>query len=647
MAKLFTLQLVASGAHQKIRQWKAFRTEREGGNFPPGRPVADELRAIHRVFANEVFDDLTDPAKAGRFLQDVMVFLDRPVSDRQKAAMTSVLTSLFDSSGIRPGCPEWDAVAFLEKAAAAFAALFLDTRVEFDPKIPGELRAYGQRSIENGPWGRAYGSNLHVRDPMLHVEQSVGLVGAAYYGLTTGLEQRYAQLCQRYEELRGNARNTDQRLEAMMFLQLIGGRLLRPFWDANARTFMAHTVLELQREGLPVERWEEIHELGERMRRFQSGVLGTMLQESGLRWVERHSSMILDPDFRADYMQRLSDALGKAIQQGTDGLYEEMIHEAAKMVKFLLVRERILILAGSRGLEGSDAERFHWQFEPKAGCVRSVPIPGAEHLLDLFLEWFVHDRPAAQALEQMVGRLQSAGVPDSTIIGLARLMEKYEQDGIAPGIAPVIVECVDAAVEIGQRTGRPGRVEPLMKAMGDERIHKVVALWPEKGRAALMRAAWSAAIGREENDLPKFDVTAVAAIAHGLDNAALREWIGAREGMEQELYSERIAKIVGYSASPTQGEPTLRAVSRYPQAAGELLHMLAEVAEFTQDADAVKNARRLFLAVATENEEGEAAKFCQRIRAEIKHGKTDPDRQRAVRELSGVLIAAAAGKMEE
>ena len=73
-----------------------------------------------------------------------------------------------------------------------------------------------------------------------------------FQGLTLGLDELYQELCERYDGMWGKSSDFKQKLLAEIYLQLIGTRLLHPFWDGNGRTFGAHLVTALNRMGFNV-----------------------------------------------------------------------------------------------------------------------------------------------------------------------------------------------------------------------------------------------------------------------------------------------------------------------------------------------------------------------------------------------------------
>lgn len=128
--------------------------------------------------------------------------------------------------------------AFMASVPPAFAELVvLET-------LSGHLRQFGKRSLNGGAWETVYAPHT--------CEFVNNITGASvwYVGLSKGLDEIYALLCDSFDAKMRAAKTQEDRLAALLEFNLVGVRLVHPFWDGNGRTFSAHSDLWLERLGI-------------------------------------------------------------------------------------------------------------------------------------------------------------------------------------------------------------------------------------------------------------------------------------------------------------------------------------------------------------------------------------------------------------
>ena len=219
------------------------------------------------------------------------------------------------------------------------------TDINLDLKIIGEVRQLGTRSIDGAPEESVfYGHTCFYEgfaEGMARAFGATQFPPTAYYGLSRGIDKAYEALCDKYDEVRGQAEDIDGVLMAESFLQLAGTRLLHPFWDGNGRTFAAHLALVLEESGIRVRDYGTAVGLTGKLSDINDSFSKQVLGDSGvsLKQQVEHYYMSLVPNVRAEHMGSLQKGIEDVISQGIseDGKYFRYYQFAADAIKWQLL----------------------------------------------------------------------------------------------------------------------------------------------------------------------------------------------------------------------------------------------------------------------------------------------------------------------
>lgn len=131
--------------------------------------------------------------------------------------------------------------------AAQAGHILPDTKAKVNIPRIGQLRQFGERSINNGPNKTIYAAHLKPFD----VGEPEPMI---YSGLTEGLDEVFDELCAKFDELQEQYKDAPlhERLRVINYFQMWGASVIHPFCDANGRAFGAKLVFDLNRIGMPV-----------------------------------------------------------------------------------------------------------------------------------------------------------------------------------------------------------------------------------------------------------------------------------------------------------------------------------------------------------------------------------------------------------
>jgi fido (protein-threonine AMPylation protein) len=279
----------------KEQAWETYQQERPR-LLRERIPTAELLPALHEI-ATRHYGALSFSPDALNDLELQLLSLDRPDG---RAFFAQVETRALARG-------EDD----LERAIREGASE--NTSISLNPKVSGALRRLGTRRIEGYPEEEVYAAHTQVFGNGLFVT-------GMYVGLSDGLGEVYGQLCAKHDELRARATNRRERLLGEAFLQLLGTRVLHPFWDGNGRSFGYHTALTLEREGASPGTYKELARLVRQLAPTNDAFLTNTLNEAGLRILHpsEFSRLQVDPEYRESYMGKLRTTLEQNIARGLD-----------------------------------------------------------------------------------------------------------------------------------------------------------------------------------------------------------------------------------------------------------------------------------------------------------------------------------------
>lgn len=180
--------------------------------------------------------------------------------------------------------------------------------------LRSEIRSVGTRQYADGRKEQVFDSHT------LPIWTPEG--NRFFLGLTYGLDELYGELCDRYDGMRSRATTIKQQIMAELYLQMIGTRLLHPFWDGNGRTFAAHLIVTLNRLGLPIDsipKENDIYPQGDDgflLAYVNEKFLFEIIKPNFVLTEEEVGEMDKNPLRRNDHMKRLYAAIRNVIEKG-------------------------------------------------------------------------------------------------------------------------------------------------------------------------------------------------------------------------------------------------------------------------------------------------------------------------------------------
>ena len=333
----------------KEESWKAYLGSLDSllkGEIGKDRCTSIELKQLHLLVTSPLtIGELPNHIKEDMLLD--LYTLDREDDEFIQRLLNDKLKPLIkEATEKQMPLPE-----YYRKAREIYKEICAEnTEINFNPQLRGELRRYGTRRIKigDGRWEKVYAS--HTCDRSTEMEQFAAIASGgfpfpptAYYGLSVGLGEVYERMCAEYDLI--NKRDTsfftkvdiNRKLLAESFLQLIGTRVLHPFWDANGRTFGTHLALTLEREGIQLRDYRVIEDIISKLTPHNNKFLDKILEDANLAITggQLHYSMKLNHGLRQDYMKKLRKTIEDAISHGINknGPYFKYYSDAAWLIK--------------------------------------------------------------------------------------------------------------------------------------------------------------------------------------------------------------------------------------------------------------------------------------------------------------------------
>jgi hypothetical protein len=263
---------------KKREGWRHYLAEIESFLRSPAA-TSDELKRIHLVMNHHAQAQVHGAIEEALYMD--LYSLDRPDGlikseqfDRIRAKHALHIATV----------PEPALLSMLRFEFARFCSA--DAQVDLQVSFAGDLRRIGRRRIGVGEWHDVYASHTNFYGGP---DLSVTPFPKTFFGVSVGLDALYASLGAKHDALRLDAQSgtLDDRLLVESHLQLIGTRVLHPFWDGNGRTFGGHLLLTLEREGIECRDSNVIDEpLMSTLNSMTEHYLEHTLERSGLEFIE-------------------------------------------------------------------------------------------------------------------------------------------------------------------------------------------------------------------------------------------------------------------------------------------------------------------------------------------------------------------------
>jgi len=287
-------------------------------------PTRDLLLGIHAAMTPDVTID-TLPSEVRAEMRLSLLILDRPDIDH----VVAISQQIHDEEAQKKVHTSWRSYYLTVRKRLA-DELEKDTKITVAPGLKGALRSLGSRQISGYP-----------EEPVVFASHTLTMAGFgqmmafqlgtdqiifpdAYYGLSTGLDKVYTHLCDTYDALTPDSSALTDVLRNEAFLQVLGTRLLHPFWDGNGRGFMGHLGVTLARAGYAVD-MGKLQTASMQLGYIGDSIVEKVLHESQLSLVTDlseagplHYLMWVSPSMRLDYMDKLRGGLTHAIDTITD-----------------------------------------------------------------------------------------------------------------------------------------------------------------------------------------------------------------------------------------------------------------------------------------------------------------------------------------
>lgn len=349
------LELVSS--ENKGIGWNAYLA---GRNSIGIGPTSEIMKKMHTLTSSGLVLNLDDPGLRDQLTDDLYI-LDREDGDiKQNLFDNSLALNLRELGELHP------VELFIKMRRHQREVCEFNTQVELDVQIAGQLRSYGRRKIGDGDWKTVYASHTTAYpddESNLEIGQLGQIYPKSYFGLSTGLDLVYGALCNKYDELMAQRKDgsLEDKLLAEGFLQIVGTRVLHPFWDGNGRAFAAHIAYTLEREGIIIQDREILTRMQPGLTSITEAFLESLITNAGIGYImgNGHFKMHFDNRFRQNYMRKLRAALDQLIVEGLEGSDDNysMYSNAAWQIK------RVLILNGLLNPKPGDETRLRMEEE--------------------------------------------------------------------------------------------------------------------------------------------------------------------------------------------------------------------------------------------------------------------------------------------
>jgi hypothetical protein len=305
--------------------------------------TSQRLLRIHRTLTEEevlpLVKEELEVLKSDLYILDRLT--DGKIEDRlslKEEELEKTIGDRINNDGLHPSI---GLLQFYREALKCRTSLYAENaEINLDMQISGGLRSLGTRTIDDFT-ERVFGSHTYNCS-------SPGFDPITYFGLTAGLDEVYEALCTKYDELMQE--NKDADLDVMLmgeaFLNLLGSRVVHPFWDANKRTFATHVASTLESRGVEISEYSQIVSMTDSLNNIGNEFLMEVLKNGRVHIPENNGyyELRIDPLRRADYMGKLRAEIERAISQGidVDGDYYKFYLRAAREIKDALTQFGLL-----------------------------------------------------------------------------------------------------------------------------------------------------------------------------------------------------------------------------------------------------------------------------------------------------------------
>ncbi len=302
-------------------------------------PTSALLFRIHDLITPDVtLENLPENIKNDMAIS--LMTLDRPDADHVGDVAHQVFNRLSHQKPYDTKAP----LLFGEAKKQIASELQLSTKISLAPVLKGGLRTFGAREI-NGypPEPVVYASHTLVMGgeaQMLALQfgQPGMIYPDSYYGLSTGLNEVYTKLCDKYDSIQPASTQLSDIFFREAYFQVLGTRLLHPFWDGNGRAFTGQLFVSLSKQGITGVDLQKLQETSIALGYVSDRMVKQVLKSANLSLVsDLHGIpgtllMWLNPRVRADYMKRLKAELERAIDISNlpDNEYFEIVESGKK-----------------------------------------------------------------------------------------------------------------------------------------------------------------------------------------------------------------------------------------------------------------------------------------------------------------------------
>ncbi len=302
--------------------------------------TANALLRIHELITPDVtYADLPEEARSD--MRSGLLLFDRPDTHRYTQAYREIVSSpdmkdLFMTGNMK---------GFYAQVQAQLTERMEPlTTITGEPQLKGALRSYGSRQVEGYPEEEhVFAAHTMVMATEMGLAfssmDSRIIFPDAYYGLSVGLDQVYQKLCDRYDSMPVNTTDRQSVFAREAFFQLLGTRVLHPFWDANGRTFAAQLVTSLQKQGYSDATTDRAMQASEELAPIADKMVETVLRNAQLSLVTDrdqplHLSVRFNVAMRNSYMTLLRQEIEHAIETADqpDSPYNKLIQQGAEIL---------------------------------------------------------------------------------------------------------------------------------------------------------------------------------------------------------------------------------------------------------------------------------------------------------------------------
>ncbi len=412
----------------KRERWASFANQIEGLNRR-GLPTSRTLKLIHWIFSAGTDKSVMYSSFSKDFGTSALYTLDRPDGEEKQQLFHPSLVALTQ----RANDENWSILQYLTEGNKAYVRVCQgDTQIEFTPGVWGKLRSYGRRKIGQGPWETLYAAHECIFSNLADefIAQATGgrHIPKTYFGLSMDLPEIYGKLCQKYDGLIAQAHEPEERLLAEAFLQVIGTRVVHPFWDGNGRSFMGHLAVELEGEGIHLREYSDAQSLTVGLTANNEQFLFDLLKRSGLRLLKDldHVHIRLNHAIRQEYMKLLRKGIGDAIELGLDpfGPYRKYYDEAFFIIQNGLVRSKLWHPKG-------DAARFFYsRVDQMLGSFEGVPSEHVNCFQSVLRQAYFEDVQRLKQVRYSLATLAKADLGNEVWGALHQALDCYDDQVI-------------------------------------------------------------------------------------------------------------------------------------------------------------------------------------------------------------------------